>query len=64
MTYRSPLHEAIHIRIKDLREHLSTYSAYCATCDRLGDRHGVIDAQCEMRELEARLDELTKVLGY
>lgn len=49
-------------RIEELRGHVTAYEAYCATVNALHDRHGVIDAQCEMRELEARIDELERLL--
>ncbi len=49
-------------RIGLLTMQLAVYTDYCKVCDQRNDRHGVIDAQCEMRELEARIDELERLL--
>jgi len=47
----------------DLELQRQKYDAYCAVCLERGDRHGVIDAQCEMRELDAVIKELRGLEG-
>lgn len=49
--------------IRDLREQIAVFERYRDACIRRKDRHGVMDAEADMREMESRMHALEWVLG-
>lgn len=49
--------------IRDLREQVAAFEHYRDVCIRRHDRHGVMDAEADMREMESRVRALEWVLG-
>lgn len=47
----------------DLRKRRVILEDYCLQCLRVKDRHGVQDAQSDLRELEAALEALEFAMG-
>lgn len=50
-------------REQELREELAQLEAYAMSKHKAGDRHAVQDANSDMREIEARLDERQRTLA-
>lgn len=46
-----------------LQSRITTWEAYRDECIRIGTRHGVIDAECDMREFEAQATLIQQLLA-
>lgn len=50
-------------RVADIRKRRIVLEDYCNECLRVKDRHGVQDAQSDLRECDAALEALEYALG-
>lgn len=55
--------DQLRVRLHNLRIQIHTMEQYRDVCIQRHDRHGVMDAEADMRELEARVDALLWVIG-